>query len=781
MLCFQRCVLFLFGCGFVLSGLTNHSHAAPSPPRKRSTKGKHATNKFAIKGFVLERGTRDPIEGAPIYLLGRRGRHNTVSDEKGSFTLKNVRPGTYRLVIPVPNYKRFKKKVKLKLPKNGKPLEVSYYLIRAGAGQFENVTRVRRKKREITKQSIGREELMIIPGTQGDPLKVVQNLPGVARTPLSTGFFIVRGSAPEDSRVFIDGHQIPQLYHFGGLTAVVNGDMAKSINLLPGGFSVAYGRATGGIIQLDTRKAKTRWHGYLDVDFIDVGFFLEGPLWKGASVLVSARRSHLDAFLGLVLPENRAFDLTVAPRYYDYQVKLDWQVNKAHLLSLMIFGSDDVLTFLRDIPIGRGDIRGEFSISSLFHRMQFLWRFQPNRKISHDFSVHFGFSLNNGSAGDAIRFDTSTWVVSIRDELRIKILKNLTLRAGADIRIRAIGLDLQIPLTDPGREEDPPGTGGNGLDDEIGKIERNYAVVEPALYLELDWQVVKPLRAIFGIRADYADFTNQLVWNPRFSTVWTTPHKPLSFKATIGLFSQPPQLQEASEDFGNPGLQSEHAMHYTLSGTYRFTSYLTAAVTGYYKQMIGLIVRSDRFIERDGERVPERLINGGYGASYGMEVMIRHRPHGPFFGWISYTLGRSERRENPLQPTRLFSFDQTHILTVVGAFKLGFGLTLSARFRLVSGNPTTPIRGSIYDADSGSYIPIPGETNSERAPVFHQLDLRLDYKLTFARWKLLFYLDVQNVYNYANQEGTINNYDYSQQAPLTGIPIVPSFGIKGEF
>ncbi len=85
------------------------------------------------------------------------------------------------------------------------------------------------------------------------------------------------------------------------------------------------------------------------------------------------------------------------------------------------------------------------------------------------------------------------------------------------------------------------------------------------------------------------------------------------------------------------------------------------------------------------------------------------------------------------------------------------------------------------DADAGRYVPIPGANNSARNPLFHQLDLRLDYRLTFPQWKLSFYLDVQNVYNQPNQEGSTNNYDYTQQAPLTGVPIFPSLGIKGQF
>ena len=43
------------------------------------------------------------------------------------------------------------------------------------------------------------------------------------------------------------------------------------------------------------------------------------------------------------------------------------------------------------------------------------------------------------------------------------------------------------------------------------------------------------------------------------------------------------------------------------------------------------------------------------------------------------------------------------------------------------------------------------------------------------------YLDVQNVYYQSNVEAVGYNFDYSQQAYVTGLPILPSLGIKGEF
>jgi hypothetical protein len=70
---------------------------------------------------------------------------------------------------------------------------------------------------------------------------------------------------------------------------------------------------------------------------------------------------------------------------------------------------------------------------------------------------------------------------------------------------------------------------------------------------------------------------------------------------------------------------------------------------------------------------------------------------------------------------------------------------------------------------------------SQRLPMFHQLDLRVDKRWRFASWSLSTYLDVQNAYNRANPEELTYNYNYSQAQVQAFLPIIPSLGVRGEF
>ena len=88
---------------------------------------------------------------------------------------------------------------------------------------------------------------------------------------------------------------------------------------------------------------------------------------------------------------------------------------------------------------------------------------------------------------------------------------------------------------------------------------------------------------------------------------------------------------------------------------------------------------------------------------------------------------------------------------------------------------------TVYDVNGNYYYPVLGEPNSRRLPDFFQLDVRIDKKFIFDSWMLALYLDVQNVTNNLNVEGVLNNFDYSQEAFLQSLPILPVFGVRGEW
>src|SRR6185295_7650985 len=181
-------------------------------------------------------------------------------------------------------------------------------------------------------------------------------------------------------------------------------------------------------------------------------------------------------------------------------------------------------------------------------------------------------------------------------------------------------------------------------------------------------------------------------------------------KAGAGVYYQPPQFQETDEVFGTPNLYSNQAAHYAVGIAQALTRQVDVSVEGFYKYLTSQVAR--------GANAQGTYSYNNLGSGYviGGEALLKYKPDQHFFGWLAYTLSRSVRQEPPDYATRLFQYDQTHILTVLGSYRLGRGWEFGARYRLVSGSLYTPNIFGVYSADAGAYAPISGLPFSERVP-----------------------------------------------------------------
>jgi len=76
---------------------------------------------------------------------------------------------------------------------------------------------------------------------------------------------------------------------------------------------------------------------------------------------------------------------------------------------------------------------------------------------------------------------------------------------------------------------------------------------------------------------------------------------------------------------------------------------------------------------------------------------------------------------------------------------------------------------------------INGDPNSERLPIFHQLDIRLDKRWVYKAWTLSAFLEVLNAYNRGNVEGFNYNFDFTRRDEVQSLPIIPNIGVEARF
>src|SRR5687767_4939424 len=89
------------------------------------------------------------------------------------------------------------------------------------------------------------------------------------------------------------------------------------------------------------------------------------------------------------------------------------------------------------------------------------------------------------------------------------------------------------------------------------------------------------------------------------------------------------------------------------------SSIASVSIEGFYKDLDQLAVAVPDAL---GSESGQRYDNVGVGRAYGGELLLRYKQMGRFFGWLAYTLSRSERRDTPDADWEDFDYDQTHIL-----------------------------------------------------------------------------------------------------------------------
>jgi TonB family protein len=728
----------------------------PAPPRPARYTGR-----------LLERGTRVPLSGVEVTALrGKDQLGAAVTDDAGRFTL-DLPPGKSDLKALAPGHQKLELELELK---PGEKREETFYLETTDRG-FVTVVESTTVSREVTKQVLPKELVDKIPGTAGDTLKAVQILPGVSRSAFDSGLLILRGAAPGDSQIFVEGQRIPLLYHFGGLRSTFNAVFLESIEFLPGNFGPDYGRATGGVVNVRVRDpASDMFRGVIDINFYDASVALEGPVGGNWSLGGAFRRSYIDAILPAVLPEDAPLSFDTLPRFYDYQLLSTWKPDANRRLKLIFYGSMDKLTGVFDRPQGDPTIRGEFQGRVMFHNLFAGYSHRFNPRLQQESSVQVGIQEISTTVGPELFFDLRTIRASARSTWSYELNRLVTLRGGLDLELEWVDIALNSPLRTIEGENPPPLS-----TQELFGLESQATLVKPATFVEAALNPYDPLLILLSLRLDYYSANSALSLDPRVVVRYRFPTE-TTVKAGFGSYSQPPQADQTDPDLGNPELMPLNSMHASLGVEQRLFEMLDVELTGFYKWLDNQVVRNPAFFYFP-TAVP--YVSSGSGRIFGLELLVRANLFDRFTGWLAYTFQRSFRQDGPGAEERVFDFDQPHILTVVGSYDFGRGWSAGLRFRLISGTPYTPVTDSIYDANSDTYVPIFGETNSERVALFHQLDLRVDKEWTFETWRLGLYLDIQNVYNQRNEEGRMFSFDYRQSAPVSGAPILPILGVRG--
>lgn len=771
-----------------------------------------------FQGRLLESGTRTPVADAMIVISftdttadttldvpfsrylekiaafeGQSLEENkliAITDSTGNFSFSSLPVGRITITSPVPGYERL---LQTEMITSGEALTVTYYIKRVSYNDYEIVVYGKAEEKEVSRRQLTLTEIRKIPGIGNDAVRVVQALPGVARPSFISGDIIVRGAPSWDSRYYLDGIDIPMLYHFGGLKSVYNSEGLGSIDFYPGGFGTRYGGCTAGVIEIKGRQPKNdRWHGQLDLNLIDGSVLAEGPITDKASLLVSVRRSFLGDLASWYFKQfPDLFPFSVTPYYFDILVRADYSPNdKHHIFATSLTCRDSLGALISTVQGGSSEVSdatNALTTAITFSTFLTGWDYAITPSFKNSFRYAFTWDRDHASVFGFFAYSQEFNIHHIREELTYTISPAAELSVGGDVSLIIDDLILQIPSA-------------SGI---IHKDTTNdWLFGDVAPYANLKIKLGKDLTITPGIRYDYypelihdggvvpefwqyRSFDNHRGFSGdpslRINARYTLNEKQ-TLKAAIGNYNQAPQPlgQVIHETWGDPSLPTTKAAHYLAGYEWQITDIISADIQGYINRQWNIPRTASNEEQEDN---PEALwLSNGKGKMKGIEILLRHQNNGRFFGWIAYTLSRSERWNPVDDKWELFGKDQTHHLQLLASCHLAHDWDIGTRIRYVTGDPTTPIV-DIIENENGSYIePIAGKHFSSRMDPFFQVDIRVDKKFVLREWMLSAYLDVQNVswLLYKSPEMEIQNYDYSDSQPVSMI-IQPAVGVKVEF
>jgi len=655
----------------------------------------------------------------------------------------------------------------------------------AGSGEVIEVSG--RAPHEPEQAKVAPEELHALPGGGNDALRGLTSLPGVARIPYGLGGLALRGAAPHDTRVFLDGIEVPILYHFGGLASFVPIDMLDHVELTPSGFGARWGRGIGGVVVLDSHSPHvTHWMTEAEVSLLHAGALAVGPGSNGSQWLVGVRRSYVD----LVLAAAQV-DFSVAPSYTDAQLR--WESHDRHWLALA-FASDDGLDFVHDPSSGGGgggistSSVKSFNYTSRFVRTGLRYR-DGGTIVTPWLGANDIVAVANHKGVDK-GYTRRDYVAGLRVDHERPLYGGI-LRTGFDGR----ATDYNYGITDI----PPPGP---GMPPQNLVITRNgeKSAVDTGVFVEEEWAladghvVLRP-----GLRIDYFGLADQVVIDPRFAVVERT-NDGVVLTETLGLYHEPPLVTDLDPIFGDRTLAPPTSIQTSVSAETTFGELFDGKATAYVQVQSQLpvdVVTGATPISDNGgaqaggllgisrELVDEQFGSYSYreyigeGRAAGLELSAR-RDVGRFTGWLGYTYARALRTGDPRSDPHYYPYvlDQPHVFTAVATTMIGSSWRVGGRFRFATGNPITPVAAAYFDPAKMEWTAVDGPILSQRLPDFAQLDLRIDHlwRKPHGTWDL--YLDVQNVTNASNPEGVTYSNDFMTRHYTTGLPVFPSLGIE---
>jgi hypothetical protein len=731
---------------------------------------------FSVFGYVKDSSNFENLQGVNIIIENTKSY--ATSNRYGFYSI-TLPMGDYQIRYAYVGYELVKIKVQLNENKEiNILLPVSYSKIDevVVTSTKNNIL----KNNKIGFNSISTQQIKEIPTIAGesDVMKSIQLLPGIQVSNEGSSNFNVRGGSFDQNLILLDEAPVYNPSHALGFFSTFNPDAISNVDLYKGVFPSQYGGRISSVVDISMKEGnKQHFNTSGSVGTIASRVSIEGPIIKEkGSFLLTGRYSYAGKVLnmltdaGKTLKMSNLSDLTNKNdiRFYDLNFKINYEFNSKNRLFLSFFTGNDffygysldnsaaltwgnttstlrwnhiyspkmfsniVLTFsnynysyyLKD------DIRNfkwSSDMSELGLKADFDYFITPTIKIKSGLFTNY----HSFSPGKIEPRDTTSVIKSF------SLDKKHSLDAGAFVNVN-YSLNDNI-LIDAGFRYSYFFNLGPGwvysynqqmthiIDSSFytdNKVINTYYEVEPRILLRYILNQDNTIKLGYGYTSQYLHLLgNSSVGLP--TDVWLPPDKYI--------------LPQSAHQFS--------LGYYSIITT----SNIEFSVEGYYKRMLHIIDyidNADLFLNPHLETITK----AGTGKSYGLEFFVQ-KNHGKLTGWAGYTLSKTTYKINGLNNNKSFNtrYDIRHNISLTGNYKLNNSWSISSVYKITSGGFITIPQGNFYF--QGVKFNYYSDRNGYQLPIYHRMDLALNYKSSknrLKRYQSEWSFSVYNVYAHKN-------------------------------
>ncbi len=733
----------------------------------------------AIRGNVLDKTTRETLPFINVVIWDTS--KGSTTDTAGNYLIKNMKSGTYRLQATAVGYKTFispefsviNKDVEfnIELEENTETLKE----VKVVAGPY-------RKPAEspVSMRVIGFAEIEKSAGANRDISRVIQSFPGVSSSPASyRNDLIVRGGGPSENKYYIDGVEIPNINHFstqgasGGPIGIINTELIRETDFYSGAFPASKGNALSSILDFRLKDGNSTTRNYnIALGSSEAAFTSDGYIGKKTTYLFSARQSYLQLLF-------KALKLPFLPAYTDSQFKIKIKFDKKNELTLLGLGAIDNMTLNTDTA---GQTEGNKYILTTIpmirqttYTLGGVWKhFAGNAVQSYVLSINNLDNKqhkyrNNDDSSDANKIlDYSSFEREIKFRFENSSqLNHFRLITGANTELARYFNDTRQTIF----------ANGNSVN---LTYNTDISFFKWGAFSSLSYDSGDGrLLASAGVRTDANTFAGSMSnpvrqLSPRLSFAYRLTDG-WYINGNVGRYYELPAYTTLGykDTYGilvnkNNNIRYQRSDQAVIGLEQRPTNYIRLTMEGFYKRYDnGLVSVSDGIpLSSKGNDYTlfgsEEVTSTAKGRAYGMELLARWFGHKNLNIIASYTFVRSEFLQPSTDKYIPTSWDNRHLFTFTGGYKLPRNWDIGTKLRVVGGAPYTPYDASksslkaAWDAQNRPYYDY-SRFNTERNATFYQLDIRIDKTYYFKGWMLGFYLDIQNATNSKNRQAPVLN------------------------